>query len=112
MNSYWRYQYIAVGVAVARWLGVINEEQPPLVISEVKLSDRLTLFPASPSYERIVKTVLAVLSEVGERGSIDMDIPSEMLDSFGECCKYRGLLDDRGFFDDADKLVELFCAKV
>jgi len=52
--------------------------------------------------------VLDVLIEIGEKDSIDIDIPSDLIESFGVCCREHDLLDENGLFYDPYRLARLF----
>ena len=98
-----------------RTTSVKNEQKtkiPYSVNTEVWLADFFWPFFTKHSYEEIVKAVLAVLPEVGEQDGIGVEVPRELLDTFGECCKVSGLLDKNGCFNDAFRLVELFVRSV
>lgn len=81
------------------------------VNTEVWLSDFFWPFFANYSYPEIAKTVLAVLMEDGSRLKSEQEpsVPDELIEVFGDECRKRGLLDDRGTFNDPQRLVELFC---
>jgi len=76
--------------------------------TEIWRSDFFWLFFTNYSYEEIIQAVLDVLIEVGEKDSIDIEIPEGLIESFGECCRQHDLLDDRGVFHDPYRLVKLF----
>src|SRR4030065_1269891 len=80
--------------------------------TEVWLSDYFWPFFSNCSYEDIIKTVLQVLMEDGGVSSLDINIPEELLTSFGKECENYGLLDEKGNFNDPEKLVDLFCGKL
>lgn len=105
--------YICVfGIAMQKGNRTIKAEQkkktPYSFNTEVWLSDFFWPFFTNYSYEEIAKAVLSVLPEIGEQDNTDIEIHPELLDSFGECCKNNGLLDNEGYFNDAFRLVELF----
>jgi hypothetical protein len=77
--------------------------------TEIWMSDFFWPFFSNYSYEEIIKAVLSVLIDKAEKDEFEIEIPPEILDSFGECCRRYGLLDDKGVFNDAYKLVDLFC---
>ena len=68
-------------------------------------------FFANYAYEEIMKIVLIVLQEItgADTFSTEVSVPPEVIDSFGNICKIAHLINDRGVFDDANKLVEMFC---
>ena len=76
--------------------------------TEIWRSDFFWPFFTNHSYEEIIQAVLDVLIEVGEKDSIDIEIPEGLIESFGECCRQHDLLDDRGVFHDPYRLVKLF----
>ena len=55
--------------------------------------------------------ILDVLIAQEHSLSASDEVPQELLDSFEDCCRTAGLLNDDGCFNDAHKLVELFCRK-
>jgi hypothetical protein len=76
--------------------------------TEIWRSDFFWPFFTNHSYEEIIQAVLEVLIEVGEKDSIEIEIPDGLIESFGECCRQQELLDDRGMFHDPFRLVRLF----
>jgi hypothetical protein len=80
--------------------------------TEVWYSDFFWPFFANQSYEEIMKAVLSVLREVGETSTLNVDIPRELIEVFGEWCKTYQLLDNQGNFNDAERLVDFFCGKL
>lgn len=80
--------------------------------SEVWLSDFLWPFFANYSYEEIMTLVLDVLIEMQKTAVMptEVEIPEAVLESFGESCQKKGLIDEAGFFNDPHKLVAFFCA--
>jgi len=79
--------------------------------TEIWLSDFFWPFFSNSSYEEIMTTVLDVLIESAEPGklSIEVEIPSRLLESFGEQCREAGLVDADGRFDNPHALVRFFC---
>lgn len=79
--------------------------------TEVWLSDYFWPFFANYSYEEIMTLVLDVL--VSSYSTDDLptliDVPDQLLDSFGESCLKAGLVDELGNFHDPYKLVKFFC---
>ncbi|MDH7578039.1 MAG: hypothetical protein QHH75_09505 [Bacillota bacterium] len=65
-------------------------------------------FFTNHSYEEVVKTVMTVLPDVEEQDSLGVDVPGELLESFGEHCKAKKLVDDNGYFNNPERLVEFF----
>lgn len=80
--------------------------------TEIWLSDFFWEFFSNISYEKIIKAVLNILIEEKTLSSLNIEIPQELINSFGaECEKYR-VTDKKGIFNDPYKLVDLFCGKV
>jgi len=92
--------------------GNASTNRPHSINTEVWLSDFFWPFFANYSYEEIIKLVLGVLQEIEESSGLGIVIPKELLDSFGKACKENKLLDKQGRFNDAEKLVDLFCGKL
>ncbi len=108
--------YICVfGIAIDKGQRVIRRsgatKAPYSVNTEMWLSDFFWPFFADYTYAEIAKAVFEVLIEAGpkEQQQLATPIPDELIDSFGEACRERGLLDDEGRFDDALKLIDVFC---
>lgn len=80
--------------------------------TELWFSDFFWPFFSNYSYEEIVKRVLEVLVATERQDSYTEDVPKELIDSFEECCREANLLDEDGRFNDAYKLVELFCRRI
>ena len=59
----------------------------------------------------IMTTMLDVLIEAHAPDKLltQIDVPDELLESFGECCKQAELIDQSGKFHDPYKLVQFFC---
>lgn len=110
--------YICVfGISMERGQRTIRRSQKTgnaySINTELWFSDFFWPFFSNYSYEEIAKLVLEVLiTTQGQEFSDNGDIPKELLNSFEECCYDAGLLDKDGYFNDAYKLVELFCRKV
>jgi hypothetical protein len=109
--------YICVfGIAMEKGLRNIKYDgktkTPHSVNTEIWKSDFFWPFFSNHSYNEIIRAVLEVLMEVGEANILDMEIPEELLDAFGSTCEEYGLLDDNGYFNDAHKLVDLFCGQL
>ena len=102
------------GIAMDRGTRYIKRQQKTKVAhsvnTEVWLSDYFWPFFADYSYEEIMTLVLDVLIESYETDNlpVEMDVPDELLDSFGRCCLEAGLIDELGNFNDAYKLVRFF----
>lgn len=109
--------YLCVfGITIERGLRNIRRNQktgiPYSVNTELWFSDFFWPFFSNHSYEDIVKAVLEVLLATrAMESSKAVEIPQELLDSFEACCKEYKLLDKEGKFNNAFKLVELFCRK-
>ncbi len=109
--------YLCVfGIVMDKGLRNIRNEgktgMPYSINTEVWLSDFFWPFFSNCTYEKLIKSVLKVLIEEGGKSSIDIEIPKELLISFGNECKSYGLLDENGNFNDPNKLVDLFCGKI
>ena len=105
--------YICVfGIAMERGLRNIKRNRksnlPYSNNTEVWLSDFFWPFFTNYSYEEITKAVLDVIME-SKKKKIEFEVPKELIESFGECCRANGLLDERGIFNDPYKIVEVFC---
>ncbi len=108
--------YICVfGIAMQKGARMIKIEQrtgsPYSHNTEVWLSDFFWPFFTNFSYKEIITEVLSILLQRGKQNAKVQDIPKELIDSFGECCRENGLIDEKGIFNDSYKLVALFCAK-
>jgi hypothetical protein len=108
--------YICVfGIAMEKGLRSIKNEQksgsPYSINTEIWLSDFFWPFFSTYSYEQIIKNVLDVLLEKNVI-ILDIEIPEELIESFGAECNKLDLLDDQGHFNDPYKLVNLFCGKL
>lgn len=80
--------------------------------TEIWKSDFFWPFFTNLKYNDIIRAVLEVLIEVGEQSEIDIDLPNELIESFGRYCKENDLIDDNGIFNDPIKLVNLFCGNI
>jgi hypothetical protein len=102
------------GIAMERGKRSIRKENksgnPYSVNTEIWLSDYFWPFFANYTYEEIMKAVLDVLMESydSETPTIHVEVPSLLLDAFGEACRSHGLVDDAGIFHDPYRLVEFF----
>ncbi len=108
--------YICVfGIAIdkgQRQIRRIGKTKAPYSVNtEVWLSDFFWPFFANYSYAEIAKAVFEVLVEAipKDQQQLATPIPDELVDSFGEACRERGLLDGEGRFNDALKLIDVFC---
>lgn len=105
------------GIAMDRGVRYIKiekrTEKPHSFNTEVWLSDFFWPFFANHGYEEIMQAVLSVLIDeyTPEMLSSQIEIPDELLESFGESCKRAKLVDDNGYFHDPYRLVEFFCQK-
>ena len=80
--------------------------------TELWYSDFFWPFFTNLSYEEIVKAVLEVFLHTKDIEKYrSVEFPQELLESFETCCREYDLLDDKGYFNDAFRLVELFCRK-
>jgi len=43
-----------------------------------------------------------------EKDCIDIEIPADLIESFGACCREHDLLDENGIFSDPYRLAKLF----
>lgn len=86
-------------------------KNPYSVNTEIWLSDYFWPFFANYTYEEIMKAVLDVLMESYEMEVLttQVEVPTLLLDAFGEACRKHGLVDDSGAFHDPYHLVEFFC---
>jgi hypothetical protein len=108
--------YICVfGISIERGQRTIRKNQKTgsaySINTELWYSDFFWPFFSNYSYEDIAKMILDVLIAQEHSLSASDEVPQELLDSFEDCCRTAGLLNDDGCFNDAHKLVELFCRK-
>ena len=75
------------------------------------LSDFFWPFFADYTYAEIAKAVFEVLMETSKQGQQQLVtlIPDELIDSFGDECRVRDLLDAEGKFNNPLKLIDVFC---
>jgi hypothetical protein len=109
--------YICVfGIAMDKGKRLIKNEakskQPFSINTEIWLSDFFWPFFTNYKYEEIIKAVLDVLISKNELSNLDIEIPDELITSFGESCYEMQLLNSDGKFNDVYKLVDLFCGKL
>jgi len=109
--------YICIfGIAMEKGIRNIKTSQntgvPYSSNTEVWYSDFFWPFFSNYSYEEIAKSVLDVLIKIGQSSSLDIEIPIDLIESFGNCCKKYNLIDENGNFNDAYRLVDLFCGKL
>jgi len=107
-------EYICVfGFSIERGLrGMRGNKRgvPYSTNTELWYSDFFWPFFTNLSYEEIAKAVLEVFlhtKDIEKYRSIEF--PQELLGSFEACCREHDLIDDKGFFNDPFRLVELFC---
>lgn len=109
--------YLCVfGIAMEKGKRVIRAEgktkQPYSYNTEIWMSDYFWPFFSNYQYDEVSHFVLDVLVVQGKESSLNVKPPKELIESFGEICKSYGLIDDNGIFNDAYKLVDLFCGKL
>jgi hypothetical protein len=111
--------YICVfGIAIDKGQRQIRRmgktKTPHSVNTEVWLSDFFWPFFANYTYAEIAKAVFEVLKETSQQGQQQLVtlIPDELIESFGNECRKRELLDGEGKFNDAVRLIDVFCNKV
>jgi len=110
--------YICVfGISMERGQRSIRHSQKTgnaySINTELWFSDFFWPFFSNYSYEEVTKFVLEVLLANQEQNfAVSEDVPQELVESFQEYCREANLLDKHGRFNDAYKLVELFCRKV
>ncbi len=80
--------------------------------TEVWLSDYFWPFFTNYSYEEVMTLVLEVLEELHGAGELatQVEVPSEVLDAFGEACVGAGLVNAEGYFTDSRKIVSFICS--
>lgn len=109
--------YLCVfGIAMEKGQRNIRNEaktrKPYSYNTEIWLSDFFWQFFSNIRYEKIIKAVLEVLIEEKTLSSLNVEVPEDLIASFGkECLKY-GVVDKKGIFNDPHKLVDLFCGKI
>ncbi|MEW6235561.1 MAG: hypothetical protein AB1656_09265 [Candidatus Omnitrophota bacterium] len=106
--------YLCVfGIVMEKGQRLIKTRQkskiPHSMNTEVWKSDFFWPFFSNHSYEEIMNAVLEVLITFSSQDNWDIEVPNDLLESFGECCYECELLDKEGNFNDAFKLVGLFC---
>ena len=86
---------------------------PFRLLSLNSVSDFFWPFFANHSYDEIMTAVLDVLMEISapDKLGVHLDIPEELLESFGEECRRKELVDEKGYFNDPYKLVHFFVSK-
>ena len=76
--------------------------------TEIWKSDFFWPFFTNMSYNEIINAVLDVLMETKVEVT-DISVPEELIESFGDCCRQAGLIDENGCFNDPYKLARLCC---
>ena len=109
--------YLCVfGIAMDKGSRIIRNEgktgMPYSFNTEIWLSDFFWQFFSNVSYEHIIKAVLEVLISENAFSSVNIDIPEDLITSFGSECKKYGVINSNGIFNDPHKLVDLFCGKL
>lgn len=107
-------EYICVfGIAMEKGKRIIKKNsktnQPYSHNTEIWPSTFFWPFFTNCSYEAIIRTVLDALIETQKPETLDVPVPQELIDSFGECCRKDHLIDDTGHFNDPYRMVALFC---
>jgi hypothetical protein len=105
--------YICVfGIAMEGGLRSIRAKQttrqPYSVNTEIWLSDFFWPFFSNLSYDEIVAAVVAALIDTQRPDALNVDVPDELIDAFGEACSRYRLIDDSGNFNDPYRLAKLF----
>lgn len=77
--------------------------------TEVWRSDFFWPFFINMSYQELIRSILQVLMETEKPETLNLSVPDELLESFGDCCREKQLLDEDGCFNDPYKLVTLLC---
>lgn len=80
--------------------------------TEVWLSDYFWPFFTNYSYGEVMTLVLEVLEELHDAGELatQVEVPSEVLDAFGDACTRAGLVNEEGYFTDSRKIVTFICS--
>jgi hypothetical protein len=103
------------GIAMDRGVRIIKHERatkkPYSINTEVWLSDFFWPFFTNYSYEEVMTAVLNVLVEAYSPDELisSIEIPHELLDTFGEECRKAKLINADGIFHDRHALVTFFC---
>ncbi|MCX6645913.1 MAG: hypothetical protein NTY09_06115 [bacterium] len=106
--------YICVfGIAIDKGLRHIKSikktGQPHSINTEIWRSGFFWPFFTNLTYEEIIQAVLNQLMATETADPIAFDIPVQILNSFGECCKKHNLVSDNGDFNNIGNLIKLFC---
>lgn len=80
--------------------------------TEIWKSNFFWPFFANLSYDEIIKSVLTVLIEIGDENKFAVNVPNDLIYSFGDECKKYHLIDNEGNFNDPYRLVDFFCKKL
>lgn len=105
------------GITIEKGLRNIRHEQSTGIAyspnTEVWLSDFFWRFFTNYAYEEIMLAVLEVFIELYEKDNLAVGIfiPDRLLNTFGDACFAKGLLDNEGYFDNRHRLVQYFCGK-
>lgn len=108
--------YLCVfGIAMEKGQRLIKRngrtKQPFSVNTEVWKSSFFWPFFTNLSYEQVMNLVLDVLLQDAWPAEDDVDIPEELIESFGNCCRNKSLIGEDGRFNDPYKLVRIFCGE-
>lgn len=109
--------YICVfGIAMEKGLRNIKarskSKQPYSNNTEIWLSDFFWPFFSNYSYEEITKAVLDILIKEDSKKNLGVEMPDQMIKEFWEWCSKYELLNSEGIFNNAERLVELFCGNI
>lgn len=105
------------GIVMERGTRTIRKENKTgraySVNTEIWFSDFFWPFFSNYTYSEMMQLVLDVLKEQKKEQRItpELFIPKELIESFGISCQKFELLDDEGYFNDPDRLLDLFCNK-
>ncbi len=79
--------------------------------TEIWMSDFFWPFFSNYSYEEIMTLVWEVIQDLkkADKQQMQINIPANLLESFGSCCRKEGLVDENGFFNDPRRLIQFFC---
>ena len=79
--------------------------------TEVWKSNFFWPFFTNYSYEEINQAILKVLDQTESIEESKVEIPDELIESFGQSCRDQSLLDDGGCFKDPVRMVSVMCTK-
>jgi len=103
------------GIAIDRGLRYIKRERKSgraySENTEVWLSDFFWPFFSNCAYEEIMTLVWEVLQEMKQtdKQQVQINVPDDLLESFGDCCRKEGLVNAEGVFNDPRRLIQFFC---